>query len=240
MALRVFNPLFNLKAFEGPLDLLVHLIENKELDIYEVVVYEVMHQYQSYLKTLQDYDLDVAGEFLSIVSSLMLLKSKMLLPKHDEKESLDESTLRYEILDQLLHYYKFKDLAMQLCEQEKNQAARFNRGLALKSDQLSEPPLLKPSSTSILYDLFLEIMRKNALKKKGEIEEENYRVSDMIRFWKSALKETPTLYFDQIFDSKEPKLKLITLFLALLELLKNGWAKVLLQNETLEIQRVYE
>ncbi len=240
MALRVSDPLFNLKAFEGPLDLLVHLIEKKELDVYEVVVSEVMHQYQSYLKTLSDYDLDVSGEFLSIVSSLMLLKSKMLLPKHDAKESLDESTLRFEILDQLIHYYKFKNLALHLSEQEKEQSNRFNRGFIFQEDNNKQTPLLKPSSQTILYDLFLGVLKRNVLKKKGPIEEEHYRVADMIRFWRKKLKEQSPLAFDDFFSINEPKLKLITLFLALLELLKNGWAKITLKHKTLEIQRVDE
>ena len=232
MPLRVANPLFSLDSFEGPLDLLVHLVEKKELDVYEVVIHEVMHQYQSYLKTLMDYDLDLSAEFLSIVSSLMLLKSRTLLPKHEEKEVFDESALRVEILDKLIHYYRFKDLAEKLKDQEVSQSKRFFRGFALQ-EPFESKELKKPAHDQILVELFTEVMEKKRRRQTGLIEEEEYRVSDMIRFWKKTLKENNELLFFDVFNASEPKLKLITLFLALLELLKHGFAQIMgEQNET--------
>ncbi len=237
MSIRVSNPSFNLKAFEGPLDLLLHLIENKELDVYEVVIGEVMDQYLGYLNTLMEYDLDLSAEFLSVVSSLMLLKSKMLLPKHDEEDVLDESTLRVDIIEQLIHYYKFKNIAQDLRDKESAQKARFNRGFSL-IEALSTSELKKPNSEHLLSEFFIKVLEKRRLRNVETIEEENYRVQDMIKYWKAALKENETLSFPSIFDSEEPKLKLITLFLALLELLKNGVARVFEKENQLLIEGI--
>ncbi|MCH9634388.1 MAG: Segregation and condensation protein A [Chlamydiae bacterium] len=237
MSVRVSNPYFNLKSFEGPLDLLLHLIENKELDVYEIVIGEVMDQYLGYLNTLMEYDLDLSAEFLSVVSSLMLLKSKMLLPKHEEKEQIDESTLRVDIIEQLIHYYKFKNIAQELRDKEEAQKTRFNRGFCL-TEAFYSTELKKPSSESLLSELFVKVLEKSRLKHKDSIEEEDYRVQDMIQYWKQAFKDHETLNFHSVFNLNEPKLKLITLFLALLELLKNGLAKISLQENQLIIEGI--
>lgn len=234
MSIRVQNPNFNLDTFEGPLDLLVHLVENKELDIYEVLIEEIMDQYLGYLNTLMDYDLDMSAEFLSVVSSLMLLKSKMLLPKHDEEEVIDESTLRVDIIEQLVHYYKFKNIAETLRAREDEQHTRFARGFSLFEPDIT-PELKKPKSEGLLSDLFLKVLEKKRLRQTGEIQEETYRVYDMIRYWKSELSTHERLSFETIFNLEEPKLKLITLFLALLEILKNGIAKVIEEDDQLYI-----
>lgn len=237
MPLRVSHPLFNLPSFEGPLDLLVHLIEKKELDVYEVIIQDVMDQYIQHLNTLMEYDLDISAEFLSVVTSLMLLKSKTLLPKHEESEEISESALRVEILEQLIHYYKFKDLAERLKDQEQQRLKHFSRAYSpFESDEPA--PLKKPNSTQLLTDLFLKVLERKKNKEEAFIKEEDYRVSDMIRFIKQDLKNKRGIAFDELFTLKQPKLKLITLFLALLELMKHGFAQVLEQNNQLMIEGV--
>lgn len=215
------NPNFNLKSFEGPLDLLLRLIESRELIVFEVALNEVMEQYMGYLNTLMDHDLDISAEFLSIVSSLMLLKSRMLLPKHTQEEVLDEGSLRLDIIEHLIHYYKFKGIAEHLREKENTQSQHFSRGFSL-IESLPQVELKKPSSESLLSELFIQILERKKRQVKGEVVEESYRVRDMMNYLTQLLRENHALSFHTIFDLKEPKLKLITLFLALLEHLKNG------------------
>lgn len=225
---------FNLENFEGPIDLLLHLIENKELDIYQVMIEEILGQYKKHLKTLLEYDLDLSAEFLAIVSTLMLLKSKMLLPQSNEEIAIDESTLRVDILEHLIHYYKFKDMALKLKEKQDLQKSCYFRGslepLAAKTE------LKKPSQEFILSDLFLKVLEKKKLKEKGLIYEEEYRISDKIKEWKSMLKTNPSISFYSVFDIQKPKGELITLFLALLEILKNGVALICERQNTIYIQ----
>lgn len=227
---------FNLKAFEGPLDLLLRLIESNELEVFEIALNEVMDQYKGYLKTLMEHDLDVSAEFVGIVSSLMLLKSKMLLPKHTEDEVIDEGSLRLDIIEHLLHYYKFKNIAEQLRVKEQTQQEHFSRGFQLQNALLGPKELKKPKTDSLLSELFIQVLERKKLLSIQTIDEESYRVRDMMTYLKNLLKEKFRLSFHELFDIKESKLKLITLFLALLELMKNGIAQVVSEGEDLIIE----
>lgn len=229
---------FNLKAFEGPLDLLLRLIESNELEVFEVALNEVMNQYKDYLKTLMEHDLDVSAEFVGIVSSLMLLKSKMLLPKHSEEEAIDEGSLRLDIIEHLFHYYKFKNIADQLRLKEQTQQEHFSRGFQLQTTLLSGEELKKPKTDSLLSELFIGVLNRKKLLGTQTIDEESYRVRDMMTYLKNALKEKFQISFHELFDIREPKLKLITLFLALLELMKNGIVQLFAEEDDLIIQEV--
>lgn len=225
--MRIPAPTFNLDDFEGPLDLLLHLVENKELDIYRVIIEQILIQYETHLKTIKSHDLDLAAEFLSIISSLMLLKSKTLLPQEkEEKEDASESTLRLDIIEQLVHYYKFKEMAKNLSEKENNQSSKYLRGVNTELLFNEREPSLKPTPESILSDLFLKVLEKKRLSDIRLIEEEDYRVSDKIKELKNFLKQSNRLIFDEIFSFKKPKGELIALFIALLEILKQGNAKL--------------
>ncbi len=220
--MRVSDPIFNLQDFEGPLDLLVHLVDSKELDIYKVAIDHVMEQYKAHLSKLMTYDLDLGAEFLSIVSSLMLLKSKMLIPQDSEvEETQDISTLRIDILEQLVHYYKFRDVAQTLGEKADSQSLRYQRGYYVKPRSQTE---LQPMSGSILSELFKQVLEKQALAKTNFIEEEDYKISDKIKELKSNLSQLKKISFFEVFSYKKPKGELIALFIALLEILKQGWA----------------
>lgn len=218
------DPIFNLDDFEGPLNLLLHLVESKELDIYRVVIEKVLSQYEEHLTTINTYDLDLGAEFLSIISSLMLLKSKTLLPQQKEEEVLDESTLRLDIIEQLVHYYKFRDISFRLGEKENQQSSKYLRGIDTDLLLTGYEPKLKPTHESILSELFLKVLEKKRLSETLLIEEEDYKISDKIKEIKKALKEFKRLIFDDIFSFKKPKGELIALFIALLEILKQGAA----------------
>lgn len=230
--MRVADPIFSLNDFEGPLDLLLHLIENKELDIYQVVIEQVLSQYQNHLKTLTQFDLDLGAEFLSIVSTLMLLKSKTLLPaeKNDEGE-IDESTLRLDIIEQLIHYYKFKDIAQTLAEKENEQALRYLRGVDAQTLSYQAQTELKSTSQAILSELFIKVLERQKLANVQFIHEEDYRVSDKIKELRHSLQEKNTLVFDEVFSFRKSKGELIALFIALLEILKQGWGHLDQSND---------
>ncbi|MCH9632841.1 MAG: Segregation and condensation protein A [Chlamydiae bacterium] len=227
LSMRVSAPVFSLEDFEGPLDLLLHLIENKELDIYQVIIEQVLSQYQNYLKTLNQFDLDLGAEFLSIVSSLMLLKSKTLLPKQAATEGeIDASTLRVDIIEQLIHYYKFKNIAQTLAEKEDQQALRYLRGVDLQSFSSPAEAKLKSTPQSMLSELFIKVLERQKQSDLKFIEEEDYKISDKIKEFKKNLLESNSLNFHNIFSIHKPKGELIALFIALLEILKQGLASL--------------
>lgn len=229
--MRTQDPIFNLEDFEGPLDLLLHLIENKELDIYQVAIKEVLSQFQTYLKTLLEHDLDLGAEFLGIVSSLMLLKSKMLIPEEStELAEIDESTLRLDIIEQLVHYYKFKNIALSLGEKEQEQSCYYNRGIDPQNLSHLIQEQLKPVKESILSELFLKVLEKKRALETKLITEEEYRVPDKIKEIKHLLTSQERAPFFEVFSFTKPKGELIALFIALLELLKQGFA-TLNQNQ---------
>lgn len=225
--MRVSDPIFNLEDFEGPLDLLLHLVESKEIDIYRVVIEQVLAQYETHLKTLKAHDLDLGAEFLSIVSSLMLLKSKTLLPELKEEEDIiEESTLRLDIIEQLVYYYKFRDVALTLGEKESLQSSKYLRGVDTHLLMPDYEPELKPTDQSILSELFLKVLEKRKLSGIRVIDEEDYKISDKIKELRGKLKESSFLLFEEIFSLKKPKGELIALFIALLEILKQGYASL--------------
>ncbi len=238
--MRPAAPVYSLNDFEGPLDLLMHLIENKELDIYQVIIENVLSQYQNYLHTLNQYDLDLGAEFLSIVSSLMLLKSKTLLPQEiQQEEDISESSLRIDIIEQLMHYYKFKNIAQTLAEKEDEQALRYLRGIDIQA-LTQEEPKLQSTSQSILSELFLKVLERQKQAGFGVIHEEEYKISDKIKELKLCLQNNETLIFNQVFSFQKPKGELIALFIAMLEILKQGLALLNQSGEIWVIQGVKE
>lgn len=241
MYMRSIAPVYSLNDFEGPLDLLMHLVENKELDIYQVLIEKVLAQYQNYLHTLNQYDLDLSAEFLSIVSSLMLLKSKTLLPQQiQNEEDVNESSLRIDIIEQLMHYYKFKNIAQTLAEKEDQQSLRYLRGVDLQSCLPQEGPALQPTPQSILAELFFKALERQKYAKVRFIHEEDYKVSDKIKELKLSLQNNQTLYFDQVFSFHKPKGELIALFIAMLEILKQGLALLNQSGDNWLIQGIKE
>lgn len=226
--MRVDGPVFSLEDFEGPLDLLLHLIENKELDIFQVIIEKVLFQYQDYLHTLNEHDLDLGAEFLSIVSSLMLLKSKTLLPKDSqtEEEILSESTLRLDIIEQLVHYYKFKNIAETLAQKESEQTVRYQRGVDKEHLLSDEPAPLKSTPQAVLSELFIKVLERQKQLQIHFIQEEDYKISDKIKELKLSLGRQSSLAFNDIFSFNKPKGELIALFIAMLEIFKQGLAKL--------------
>lgn len=227
---------FQLDSFEGPLDLLLHLVHKKEIEIYQVAIHEITQQYLHHLNTLMKYDLEIGAEFLNACSSLIYLKSKMLLPKEVQEEETIEENMRFEILEHLLHYYQFRQIADNLEKQEIRQDSFFVRGIE-ETDNFSylEPSPLSSLDLKQLTKTFSEILQNAKNQPSSPIFEEKWRVPDKILEWKSWLKNDGKISFNQVFHSNRPKEELITLFLALLELIKLGKALIDIQQDTGQI-----
>ena len=209
-----------LKDFEGPLDLLLHLVSKYQMDIYDVPITEVIEQYLAYISTLQAMRLEVAGEYMVMASQLMLIKSRKLLPKVAEVTDLEDD-LEQDLLSQIEEYRKFKLLGEQLEVKHQERAQYYSKA---PTELIYEDAELVHDKTTI--DLFLAF--SNLLSKKKEefsqnhttILRDEYKIEDMMIIVREALVEGQQLRLQDLFKETRNLQEVITLFLATLELIK--------------------
>lgn len=223
---------FHLQNFEGPLDLLWQLINRQEIDIYEIAIKEITRQYLSKVRGSASHELDEGAEFIGLAASLLWYKSKTLLPKHEQQgeENIDEEIdPNFEIIHHLIDYCRFKHAAKDLAEREHRQGAFYPRGI--EGADLKKPLGIEHLSLDDLSTLFQEILAK-AAPRRGTIHEEEWKVSDKITYLKIQLQLHQKLLFNKVFDLSMYREELIVTFLALLEMMKSGDAKVVLDTES--------
>lgn len=220
-------------GFEGPLDLLLHLIKQLEIDIYDIPMAEVTEQYMLYIQTMQELELDVASEYLVMAATLVAIKSRMILPQHqDEAEDeywldLDEEDPREELVVRLLEYKKYKEAARELQEREKERALFFTR----PPTDLSEfATTLKPTihgEKVTIYDMlgaYHKLLRRRRLREPLHTKVERQEISiekrmeEVIEFLQNEGR--PMNFFDLFpIATKE---HIVVTFLAILELMKQN------------------
>lgn len=208
-----------LPVFEGPLDLLLFLIRKHELDIHDIPVESVTKQYIAVLRSMEQLDLEVAGEFFVMAATLMEIKSRMLLPRGEaavdpnaEDDGLDP---RWELVNQLLQYKKFKDAAARL-----NDLAVAQRDqLARHVSTLSADRALLPVGRLDLWTAFNLVLRRIAEKLVvGEIEDEHVTVAGKMEELLALTREKKSFVFSSLFDGPISIRTLVATFLAVLEL----------------------
>src|SRR5271165_5460272 len=198
-----------LEVFEGPLDLLLYLIRKEEVDIYDVSIERVTSQYLEYLETFRMLDLEIAGEFVVMAANLIYIKSRSLLPVHQQppEEEAEEGDPRWDLIRQLIEYKKFKDAAFELQRWELQQ-----EGLIVRvpgKPEFEDPGALLKS----------EVLR--------EIFEENFTVADKIDYIVRTLPGGQSISFYDLFASAASRAEIAVTFLALLELIRMKQVRVL-------------
>jgi segregation and condensation protein A len=213
------------EVFEGPLDLLLYLIKKEEVDIYEVNLTKLATQFIEYVELMRQFDLEVAGEFLVMASTLMYLKSRELLPVDQQVvvEGEDEGEdPRWELIRQLVEYKKFKDAAAQLQALELRQEDVYPR-LPGKVEFPAEATTAKPEvSIFDLLNAVNTVLKRLAAKEAGtrEIFEDKWSVSEKIELVLKVLSERSQLRFSELFENAANRWEVICTFLALLELIR--------------------
>jgi segregation and condensation protein A len=210
-----------LPVFEGPLDLLLFLIRKNELDIYDIPIESVTRQYLEVLYAMKDLQLELAGEFFVMAATLMEIKSRMLLPKHqqafDPNAEEDDLDPRWELVHQLIQYKKFKEASGRLGEmavQAQDLLARPGSAFA----PASERPLQHVDRIE-LWNNFNLVLRRLAEKLViGQIHAEQVTVSDQMEYILERIKTQSTFTFSSLFSTKISLRRLVATFLAMLEL----------------------
>lgn len=217
---------FKLPVFEGPLDLLLHLIKESKIDIYDIPIVEITRQYLGYIKLLKDLNLEIAGDFLVMAATLIHIKSKMLLPLDEEQKEESFEDPRSELVQRLLEYQSYKDSSLHLRKREEIWKNIFTRSVPDKEGLEFDPePVLFEANVFDLISAFQKLLEK-APEHIREITRETLTVADKINFIVERLENEDGIRFEDLFEEGYSKVTLIVTFLALLEIIRVGLAKI--------------
>ncbi len=210
-----------LEVFEGPLDLLLYLIKKEEVNIYDIPIAKITDQYLEYLELMQLMDLDIAGEFLVMAATLMHIKSRMLLPPDQLEEEEAEEDPRAELVRRLLEYKKFKEAASQLATMESQQKHFFPRVGTLKPEEVLAPKdILFEAGLFDLITAFTKVLKDIPKDVFHEVIKDEFTVAQKMHDILHMIVERPSIFFLDLFKSPKNKREMITIFLALLELIR--------------------
>ena len=207
-----------LEIFEGPLDLLLHLIRKNEVDIFDIPIASITEQYLSYLDLMKALNISLAGDFLVMASTLIHIKSRMLLPGAQKEEAEDP---RMEIARPLLEYLKLKEAAQDLTDREILERDVFARKLApeFKSQIQSEEPMLEVSLFQLI-DAFKKIVEERLPGTTISFQRQEWSLKDKTTQIINRLKTQGPFFFIELFDQDKTISELVVTFLALLELIR--------------------
>ena len=213
-----------LDVFEGPLDLLLYLVKKEEVDIYQVNLTKIATQFIEYIEVMRQLDLEIAGEFLVMASTLMYIKSRELLPLDQQIQvegDEDEDDPRWELIRQLVEYKKFKDAAAGLQEMEAQQEKTYPRSPA-KPEFVAAPPPPKPEVS--LFDLInavsIVLKRFGAREEARDLYEDKWTVSERIEWLMRLMNDRVRMKFSELFAETTSRSEVVVTFLALLELIR--------------------
>ncbi len=215
-----------LPAFEGPLDLLLHLIKENKIDIYDIPIAIITHQYLQYIELMKELNLEIAGEFLVMAATLIQIKSRMLLPVDEEELPDDYEDPRLELVQRLLEYQAFKEASFSLKEKHESWRDHYWREPLEGVKEEQEEAELELFDLS-LFDLItafkklLEKVPEDAL----EISREKLTIKDKISLIVERLESAETIKFESLFTEDSTRTELVVTFIALLEVIRLGLAR---------------
>ena len=219
-----------LQSFEGPFDLLVYLIENAQMSIYDIKISEITSQYLAYIQTMQETDVYVASEFMVLASALIEIKSKMILPRMVDAGDggVVEEDPRTELVQRLLEYKRFKQAAEILAEQEERCSHIYEKPQEDISAYLEEPDeylRLDLAQFAQAFNLFIQKKQKvdSVRKHYTRIERERARMEERISYIAGVLKKSIGQFFSfkEFIHNKKDRYDVVVTFVSLLEMAKN-------------------
>ena len=211
----------HLDNFEGPLDLLLHLIKRNEVNIYDIPIHTITKQYLDYIDLMQELNLDIAGEFLVMAATLIHIKSRMLLPRPDPLQEDPEEDPREALVRRLLEHQKFKAAAELLHERETLRSAQWTRPdgpIAAIAGEAPEPEV--EVDLFSLISAFRTVVERAKQRPKVYLPSEQIPIEERIEQLMARLSETEACGFDDLFADVQSRAGLIVTFLAMLEMIR--------------------
>lgn len=214
-----------LEVFEGPLDLLLHLIHKNKINIFDIPIALITEQYLDYLRLMKVLNLDIAGEYLLMASTLLHIKSKMLLPSPSKEEEEEGEDPRTELVRKLLEYHKYKQAALEL-----DKKPRLGRDVFIRlntKEDLKKPEERLEVNLFDIIEAFRQVLERLRPEKFHEVILDQLNVEDRIEEILAILrKENRSLAFHNLFPEDSSLKLVIVTFLAILELVKMGMIRI--------------
>lgn len=222
-----------LQVFEGPLDLLLHLIDKNKIDIYDIPIVEITNQYMDYIQAMEKEDLNVMSEFLVMAATLLDIKCRMLLPKEVNEEGEEEDP-RQELVEQLLEYKMYKYMSYELRDRQVEGEQVMYKEPTIPTEVLEyvEPvdldALLGDITLAKLNRIFRDVMKKQVDKidpvrsKFGKIEKEEVTLPDKLQYVTEYAGSHKKFGFRELLEKQSSKTQVVVTFLAILQLMKEG------------------
>ena len=225
-----------LNNFEGPLDLLLFFIKRDELDIYDIPISYITDQFLGFIKLMEELDLDVASEFVLMASMLMSIKAKMMLPREEQDEdlNLDESDPRYELIQRLLEYKRYKEMAVKMSDIDEETRKKYTRGY-FEEDQVDKKATGEALMDVTVFDLIAafrkvlsDVERKNIVHKVEKVETTIEKQSEFVLL---TLQARGKQSFYELCHDLTSKVVVVVTFLAVLEMIKEQQINLYLKEE---------
>lgn len=224
-----------LNNFEGPLDLLLFFIKKDELDIYDIPISYITQQFLEYIHVLEELDLDVASEFILMASVLMSIKARMMLPREDvADEELDESDPRYELVQRLLEYKRYKEMSEKMADMDEETRKKYMRGYP-EADEVEQQASGEALQDVTMFDLIAafkkvlqDIERKNIVHR---VEKASTTIEEQAEFILNSLQEKGRQTFMEMCATLKNKIYVVVTFLAVLEMIKEQQINLFLGDE---------
>ncbi|MCR5754665.1 MAG: segregation/condensation protein A [Acetatifactor sp.] len=230
-----------LEAFEGPLDLLLHLIEKNKVDIYDIPIVEITEQYLAYIKAMETRDMNVMSEFLVMAATLLDIKCRMLLPKEVNEEGEEEDP-RAELVQKLLEYKMYKYMSFELRDRQVDAAKNMYREQNLPKEvaayrqPVDYEELIGDLNLNKLHEIFKSVVRKQEDKidpirsQYGNIEKDEIDMDAKTLYVEAYAREHKSFSFRKLLEKQTSKMEIIVTFLIILELMKVGKIHISQEN----------
>lgn len=224
---------FKINQFEGPLDLLLHLIDKNKFNIFDIPIVEITEQYLDYLNRMQEENLDVMSEFLVMAATLISIKAKMLLPR-EEKEEEEEEDPRAELVRRLLEYKMYKYASLELKDMNFDAGKNYYKPATIPKEVLEYKEEIDPAEVigdvtlAKLNEIFTQVMKRTVDRvdpvrsKFGTIEKDEVRIEDKMDDIRASIRGLKGINFKTLLEIQATKINIIVTFMAILELMKVG------------------
>lgn len=208
-----------LKSYEGPMDLLLDLIKKNKIDIYDIPIFKITEEFLQYLENAAILNMELTSDFTLMASTLLEIKSKMLLPKPPENENEELEDPRADLVRNLLEYKRYKEATDILKKQEEYESKSF---VKLKTEifEMNELDFLKNTDVNKLSQVLIKILQNYKKDEIIEIERDNFKVEDASRIIKTKIINKKRILFTELLENINSKIDIITYFLGMLELIK--------------------